>query len=114
MESIAAQLAEKLSNIGAKTSYGAPIEVDGATIIPVALASFGFGGGETEQNDDAKPDPGGSGGGGGGMSVPVGAYVTRNGTTRFEPNPIALLAVCVPLVTATTFGVARIVKALKK
>lgn len=114
MDSLAAQLAEKLSNVGVKTSYGTPIEVDGATIIPVALASFGFGAGEAE-NDDTKTDEGGgSGGGGGGFSVPVGVYVTRNGATQFEPNMIALMAVCVPLVTATGFAVARVVKALKK
>ena len=81
MEPLTAQLAEKLSNIGVKNSYGTPIEVDGATIIPVALVNFGFGGGEADNTDDEKAGDSGSGGGGGGMSVPVGAYITRNGTT---------------------------------
>ena len=114
MESLTVQLAEKITNIGVRNSYGTPIEVDGATIIPVALVSFGFGGGEGDTTNAENAGDSGSGGGGGGMSVPVGAYVTRNGATRFEPNPIALLAVCVPLVTATGFAAARMVKALKR
>lgn len=112
MDSLTTQLAEKLSKVGVKTSYGEPIEMQGATIIPVAIASFGFGAGEADH--DVKLESSGSGGGGGGFSIPVGAYITRNGTTNFEPNPIALLAVCVPLVTATGFTVARIIKAFKK
>lgn len=114
MEPLTAQLAEKLSNIGVKNSYGTPIEVDGATIIPVALVNFGFGGGEADNNDPEKTGDTGSGGGGGGMSVPVGAYITRNGTTRFEPNTVALLAVSIPLAFVGGFVLTRIVKALKQ
>lgn len=113
MEPLTAKLAEKLSSIGVKNSYGAPIEVDGATIIPVALISFGFGSGETHETDSENLGDTGNGGGGGGMSVPVGAYVTRNGTTRFEANTVVLLAASIPLVCATGFALTRIVKALK-
>ena len=114
MDALASQLAEKFSHVGVKTSFGEPIEVDGATVIPVALVSFGFGAGEADNDQASTHDGGGKGGGGGGFSVPVGAYITRSGKTRFEPNLIALLAVCVPLVTATGFTVARVVKAFKK
>ena len=114
MESLTAQLADKLSNIGVRNSYGTPIEVDGTTIIPVALVSFGFGGGEADRNDLEKTGDAGSGGGGGGISVPVGAYITRNGTTHFEPNTVALLGVSIPLAYIGGLVVTRIVKALKK
>lgn len=114
MESLTARLAETLSNVGVRNSYGTPIEVDGTTIIPVALVSFGFGGGEADNNDPENDGDSGSGGGGGGMSVPVGAYITRNGTTHFEPNTVALLAVSIPLACVGGFALTRIIKALKK
>ncbi|GAA2041287.1 hypothetical protein GCM10009720_22220 [Yaniella flava] len=112
MANIAQELAETLSNVGVKPSYGAPIELDGATILPVAVSSFGFGAGEgnpQSNNDNVE----GSGGGGGGCSAPVGAYITRDGVTRFEPNTIALLAVGIPFMFVTGRAVARVVKALK-
>lgn len=113
MENITTQLAEKFSNMGVKSSYGDPVELDGTTIIPVALTSFGFGGGEGIASDDEeKREP--AGGGGGGSSVPIGAYVTRNGTTHFEPNTITLLVVGIPLVFVTGRALSRIIKALKR
>ena len=112
MENITGQLAEIFSNIGVQATYGSPVEIDGVTIIPVAVASFGFGAGEGVPNYAEKTE--GSGGGGGGMSVPIGAYITRDGITRFEPNTIALMAVGVPLVWATGRALTRIAKALKR
>ena len=55
----------------------------------------------------------GAGGGGGGASVPVGAYVTRDGRTRFEPNTIALLAVGIPFVWVTGRAIGRILRGLR-
>jgi uncharacterized spore protein YtfJ len=99
--------------VGVRSSYGEPVEVDGTTIMPVACTSYGFGAGEGGGGlEDAQGE--GSGGGGGGMSVPVGAYVSRDGYTRFEPNIIALLAVGVPFVWVAGRALARIIKALKK
>lgn len=46
MANIAQELAETVANVGVKSAYGAPIEVDGTTIVPVAVTSFGFGAGE--------------------------------------------------------------------
>lgn len=111
MANITSRLAEIFSNIGIQSTYGPPVEVGGATIIPVAVASFGFGAGEGIPNrvENVK----GSGGGGGGVSVPLGAYITRNDITRFEPNTIALAAVGIPLAWVTGRALARIVKALK-
>lgn len=113
MASLTQQLADTVTQVGVNASYGEPVEVDGATIIPVACTSYGFGAGEGGGGlEDAQGE--GSGGGGGGMSVPVGAYVTRDGYTRFEPNIIALLAVGVPFVCVAGRALARIIKALKK
>ncbi|QZY51955.1 spore germination protein GerW family protein [Leucobacter tenebrionis] len=113
MASLTQQLADTVTQVGVNASYGEPVEVDGATIIPVACTSYGFGAGEGGGGlEDAQGE--GSGGGGGGMSVPVGAYVTRGGETRFEPNIIALLAVGVPFVCVAGRALARIIRALKK
>lgn len=111
MTNLPKELAETLSNVGVSASYGEPVEIGGDTIIPVAVTSYGFGAGEGPgtENDTAE----GSGGGGGGFSVPIGAYVTRNGTTRFEPNTIALLAVGVPFMLVTGRALTRVVKAIK-
>lgn len=110
MTNIAKDLADSFSNSGAKLAYGEPITIDGNTIVPVAFASYGFGGGDAVSDDEHNT---GSGGGGGGMSIPVGAYITQNGSTRFEPNPIALLTVAIPLVCVTGWSIRRIIKALK-
>jgi uncharacterized spore protein YtfJ len=113
MASLTQQLADTVTQVGVRSSYGVPVEVDGTTIMPVACTSYGFGAGEGGGGlEDAQGE--GSGGGGGGMSVPVGAYVSRDGYTRFEPNIIALLAVGVPFVWVAGRALARIIKALKK
>ncbi|PRI11726.1 spore germination protein GerW family protein [Leucobacter massiliensis] len=113
MSDLTMKLAETVMRVGVRTSYGDPIDVDGTTLIPVACTSFGFGAGEGGGDlEDAKGE--GSGGGGGGMAVPVGAYVTRDGVTRFEPNIVSLLAVGVPFVWVAGRALARIIRALKK
>lgn len=115
MAHITKQLADTVTTVGVKSAYGDPIEADGAIIVPVAFTSYGFGGGEGSggvENESAQGE--GSGGGGGGVSIPVGAYVTRDGYTRFEPNIVALLAVGVPFVCVAGRALARVIKALKK
>ena len=102
---IAEKLADTVKVRGAQLAYGEPIEADGATLVPIALVGYGFGGG----GDDA--DNGG--GGGGGMSVPLGVYVTRDGATRFHPNPIPMMIASVPLIAAAGFALARILRALR-
>src|SRR5690625_760399 len=112
MVNIAGPLAELFSNLAVESTYGAPVDIDGVRIIPAAVACLGFGAGEGIPSHEEKAE--GSGGGGGGMSVPVGAYITRDGTTRFEPNTIALMAVGVTLAWTTGRALTRIVKALKR
>ncbi|NNC10905.1 hypothetical protein HII28_03300 [Planctomonas sp. JC2975] len=103
------KLAETVkSTAGVRTAYGDPVTLDDVTVIPVALAWFGFGGGEGEQAPAL-----GSGGGGGGASIPIGAYIKDKAGVRFEPNPIALLAVAIPFAWVTTRGVALVFRSLR-
>lgn len=120
MANLTKQLADTVTNTGVRTAYGDPVEVDGATILPVSVGAFGFGagegGGEGEAvtSEDAAASFAGNGGGGGGLSLPIGAYVTRHGETRFEPNIIALLTVGVPFVWVAGKALARVIRALKR
>ena len=60
--------------------------------MPVALVAYGFGAGGATDGDGT-----GSGGGGGGYTLPIGAYVGDSLGVRFQPNPVALLAVADPV-----------------
>ncbi|WP_437584768.1 spore germination protein GerW family protein [Paramicrobacterium sp. CJ85] len=116
MANVAMDLADKFKSVGVSTVYGEVTDVDGIKIVPVALATFGFGAGEGDASSDVKGDnrAGGSGGGGGGMSVPVGAYIRSSDGVRFEPNVVALLAVGIPFLCAFGQAMKVIIKALKK
>lgn len=105
------QLADTVTSTGVRAAYGEAVELDGSTIIPVAAVWYGFGGGAGPEGSGDRET---SGGGGGGVSLPIGAYVTSGGQTRFEPNLVTLLAVGIPLVWVTGRGLARIVKAFRK
>ncbi|GAB3122826.1 spore germination protein GerW family protein [Glaciibacter psychrotolerans] len=110
MTNFVLKIAESIGSMGVKSAYGEPIDVDGVTIVPVALVQFGFGGGEDSEAEGSGP----VGGGGGGMAVPIGAYVTENGKARFEPNLIALLTVGIPFVWVAGHTLSRVIRALKK
>lgn len=111
MAELVLELAETVAGAGVKTSYGDAVEIDGTTLVPVALAYYGFGAGSgsDEQGDQA------GGGGGGGLSIPLGAYVGRgSGDVRFEPNLIGLLLVATPLVWVTGKALRMVIRALKR
>jgi uncharacterized spore protein YtfJ len=109
MTNLALKLAENARSIGVTSAYGDPVQIEGVTIVPVALVQYGFGGGGEGGDDD-----GAAGGGGGGMAIPIGAYVKSGGAARFEPNVISLLAVGIPFVWVAGKAVARIIRALKR
>jgi len=117
MANVIERLADAVPSWGAKLAYGDKTTVDGQELLPVALVIFGFGGGEGSgempdgDNGPAKSGEG-SGGGGGGYAIPIGAYVGSANGPVFQPNPIALVAVVVPLVSAAGWAVARIIRAL--
>lgn len=113
MAHLTKQIADTLTQVGVHSAYGDPVELGDATIMPVACTSFGFGAGEAGGGAEGAQGEG-SGGGGGGVAVPVGAYVSRDGVTRFEPNIIALLVVGVPFVCVAGRALARVIRALKR
>ena len=106
MPNIALELGKQAASFGVSGIYGEQQDVDGIKIIPVALASSGFGGGS---------DEGGNGGdGAGGTAIPIGAYIRRGDDLRFEPNLISLLAVGIPFVWVAGHVLIRVIRALKK
>jgi uncharacterized spore protein YtfJ len=116
MANLSERLAALVPTWGAKMAYGEPTTLGGQELVPVALVVFGFGGGEGsgEMPEGGSTPAGrgeGSGGGGGGYVVPIGAYVGGPGGLRFRPNPVAIMMVGVPLVSAAGWAVARIVSA---
>ncbi len=106
MANLALQMAEAVKSMGVKAVYGEPQEIDGTTVVPVAVVGYGFGGG----SDDAEN----GGGGGGGYSIPVGAYIGDSLGVRFQPNIIAVLAVGIPLIWTFGNAFSKLIKALKK
>lgn len=120
MAQLTKQLADTVSKVGVHAAFGDPVDVGGTTIMPVACTGYGFGAGEGSggagmgSKTDAEAQGEGSGGGGGGYAVPIGAYVTRDGVTKFEPNLIALLTVGAPFVWVAGRAIARIIRALKR
>jgi uncharacterized spore protein YtfJ len=111
MSNLVLKLADSVKNIGVSSAYGEPVELDGVTLVPVALVEFGFGGGSDGDSEDAAEA---GGGGGGGFSIPIGAYVRDRNGLRFEPNVISLLAVGIPFIWVTGKALSRIIRALKK
>jgi len=103
---------------GAKMAFGESIMVGGQEVVPAALVVFGFGGGGGSGTWPARgtvPEGQGegSGGGGGGYVLPIGAYVRGPEGVRFLPNPVAMIIVSVPLLSAAGWAVARIISAVK-
>ena len=97
MANIVEKIAQQVTSVGAKASYGDPVTVGGIELVPVALVWFGFGGGSDQSEQ--------GGGGGGGVSIPVGAYVRGPDGAKFKPNLVALLAVSVPIAWAVSWGI---------
>ncbi len=110
MTNTSLRLAETLTSNGIRSVYGDPIELDGVTLIPVALVQYGFGSGSMGGDDDRSA----GGGGGGGYSIPLGAYVRDDDGLHFRPNIITLIAVGIPFVFVAGLAWTRIIRALKR
>jgi len=115
MAELVLELAETVAGVGVKTSYGEKVDINGTTVVPVALGCYGFGAG-SGSGDRAGTDlhGEGSGGGGGGVSIPLGAYVGKPNGVRFEPNVIGLLLVATPLVWVTGKALKAVIRSLKR
>jgi uncharacterized spore protein YtfJ len=91
-EEILTTLAERLgARLGAATVFGTPVERDGVTVVPVAVARFGIGAGS---GSDPSKGQEGEGGGGGGTVTPTGYIELKDGRSRFVPivHPARMLA----------------------
>lgn len=111
-------LTASLPSWGAKMAFGESTMVGGREIVPAALVIFGFGGGSgsgkrPRRGDVSAGEGEGSGGGGGGYVLPIGAYVSGPDGPTFQPNPLALIIVSVPLVSAAGWALARVITAVK-
>jgi uncharacterized spore protein YtfJ len=109
-------LVETFRNVGVSRAYGAPMQIGGEELIPVALVSFGFGGGGDSGSEGASRSA--EGGGGGGFVLPLGAYVKNGqGQLVFRANSLMMLAGLVPVVCAVGIsvrGVLRTVSAIRR
>jgi uncharacterized spore protein YtfJ len=106
-------LVETFRNVGVARAYGAPVQIGGEELIPVALVSFGFGGGGDSGPEGATASADGGGGGGGGFVLPLGAYLTNGqGRVVFRANTLAVLAGLVPVVCAVGMSVRGVLKAV--
>ncbi|WP_233569283.1 hypothetical protein [Leucobacter sp. OH1287] len=117
-----------MGKIGVKTAYAKPYQFSDTQLVPVAAVWSGWGGGDASgtvtadhdgeivstSKDHADADGVSQGGGGGTIIMPIGAYLERDGRTRFEPNTIALLSVAIPFVCVLGRAIARIVRVCKK
>jgi uncharacterized spore protein YtfJ len=113
-------LVEAFRNVGVARAYGAPVQVGGEELVPVALVSFGFGGGGDSGTTgggspavaSAPTSAGGAeGGGGGGFVLPLGAYTTNaQGRVVFRANTLTLLLGLVPVVCAVGMSVRGVLK----
>lgn len=70
---------------GADTVFGAPINHNGLTVLPVAKVSGGGGGGSGHGPAEAGQENRGSGGGIGLTAKPLGVYVLQEGSVRWRP-----------------------------
>jgi uncharacterized spore protein YtfJ len=114
MTNVALSLAQSLQSVGVSSVYGEPVEIDGSTLIPVAIRWYGFGGGSDAPAEGASAENSAGGGGGGGAVIPVGAYVKDDYGLRFQPNVVSVLAVAIPVIWTSGHALARVIKALKK
>jgi uncharacterized spore protein YtfJ len=82
-QKIVSRLAERLGGAAnARAVFGAPVEKDGVTVIPVAKVSWGFGGGGGSSSKEGHGDSG-EGGGGGAHAKPLGFIEIRDGQASF-------------------------------
>jgi len=82
-DELLSMLAERIgARLGVATVFGAPVERDGVTVVPVAVARFGIGAGSGSDPSKAQE---GEGGGGGGTVVPTGYIELKDGRSRFVP-----------------------------
>jgi uncharacterized spore protein YtfJ len=76
-------LARVQETVSAGRVFGAPVEREGVTLVPVAWVVGGGGGGVGQPTADSTSA---DGAGFGLIAVPIGAYVIKDGDARFVPS----------------------------
>jgi len=108
----------------AQAVFGAPVEKDGVTIVPVARVRFGVGGGggrgpgRRRKGEAGDPGQTGYGHGGGVQAAPVGYIELSGGRAGYrriaDPARPMALALLFPLVGAISVGLVALVLARLK
>jgi uncharacterized spore protein YtfJ len=107
----------------AQAVFGAPVEKDGVTVVPVARVRYGVGGGGgrgpgRKRRDAGEADQVGYGHGGGVQAAPVGFIELRGGEATYkriaDPARSMAVALLVPLVVAVSIGIVTFVSAQRK
>jgi uncharacterized spore protein YtfJ len=92
-DELLATLAERVgARFDASHVFGAPVERDGVTVIPVAVIRLGLGGGA---GSDPRKGQDGEGGGAAGTASPAGYIELKGGRSRFVPvvHPARMLLI---------------------
>jgi uncharacterized spore protein YtfJ len=76
---------EVIDHAGAGTVFGEPINQDGLTVLPAAKISGGGGGGGGSGPANEGKDAEGAGGGVGLIAKPLGVFVIKDRTVRWQP-----------------------------
>jgi uncharacterized spore protein YtfJ len=114
------RLADRLElGANARAVFGAPVERDGTTVIPVAKAKWAMGGGwgTRREPDEAPARHAGTGGGGATMVKPLGYIELANGKAKFRPirDPAltTLTVIAGGILGVSAFGIARRQRSLR-
>ena len=92
-DALVTSLADRIrDHLSAATVYGTPVERDGVTVVPVAVARLAFGGGS---GTDPSKQQEGEGAGAAGTVAPTGYIELKDGRSRFVPvvHPARMLAI---------------------
>ena len=92
VEKLLSALADRVgADFTSSKVFGAPVERDGVTVVPVAAARFGFGGGG---GADPRKAQDGAGAGAAGMVAAAGYIEIKDGNSRFVSvvHPARMLA----------------------
>jgi len=102
-------------NASAAAIFGAPVEREGITIVPVGKVRWGFGGGYgrgIEEGSDSGDIGEGSGGGGGVAASPLGFIEIKDGQAEFKRTHDPVSAV--PVILAAGFTAWLVLRALRR
>jgi uncharacterized spore protein YtfJ len=116
--SIEQVMSQLVTNTSVNTVFGAPVEREGAVVIPCAEITVGMGMGTGSGPVDAQGNSTGSGGGGGGgtRGRPIAAVVITNEGVRVEPimdiTKVALAGLSTAAFILLWFG--RLIRADRK